>query len=48
VGLRFAELVEDPRTGGPIVADVLTDVHGWSPDRYEKWLAHVILASVVR
>lgn len=32
----------------PQVADMLLGDYGWSPDRYEKWLARMILQSVLR
>jgi len=32
----------------PQVADMLMGDYGWSPKRYEKWLARMILQSVVR
>jgi AcrR family transcriptional regulator len=32
----------------PAVADMLMGDYGWSPERYEKWLAHMILTSVIR
>jgi hypothetical protein len=32
----------------PSVADMLMRDHGWSPKQYEKWLAHMIAASVIR
>jgi AcrR family transcriptional regulator len=31
----------------PAVADMLMGDHGWSPKRYEKWLARMILRSVI-
>jgi AcrR family transcriptional regulator len=32
----------------PAVADMLMGDYGWSPKRYEKWLARMILESVIR
>ena len=32
----------------PQVADMLMGDYGWSPTRYEKWLARMILESVIR
>lgn len=32
----------------PQVADMLMGDYGWSPKRYEKWLARMILESVIR
>ena len=32
----------------PQVADMLIRDYGWSPDRYEKWLARMILQTVIR
>ena len=32
----------------PAVADMLMVDHGWSPKRYEQWLARMILESVIR
>jgi len=32
----------------PAVADMLMGDHGWSPKRYEKWLARMLLESVIR
>jgi AcrR family transcriptional regulator len=32
----------------PAVADMLMGDYGWSPERYEKWLAHMMLASVIQ
>lgn len=32
----------------PHVADMLMGDHGWSPRRYEKWLARMILQTVIR
>jgi hypothetical protein len=31
----------------PQVADMLIGDYGWSPDRYEKWLARMILQAVL-
>ena len=31
----------------PQVADMLIGDYGWSPDRYEKWLARMILQAVI-
>ena len=31
----------------PAVADMLMGDHGWSPKRYEKWLARMILTAVI-
>ena len=31
----------------PAVADMLMRDHGWSPKRYEKWLARMILTTVI-
>jgi AcrR family transcriptional regulator len=31
----------------PAVADMLLGDHGWSPQRYEKWLARMILTAVI-
>jgi TetR/AcrR family transcriptional regulator, regulator of autoinduction and epiphytic fitness len=31
----------------PAVADMLMGDHGWSPQRYEKWLARMILTAVI-
>lgn len=32
----------------PQVADMLMGDHGWSPERYEKWLARMLLETVIR
>lgn len=32
----------------PQVADMLMSDHGWSPKRYEGWLARMILATVIQ
>jgi AcrR family transcriptional regulator len=32
----------------PQVAAMLMDDYGWSPERYEDWLAHMILRSIIR
>lgn len=32
----------------PHVADMLMGDYGWSPQRYEKWLARMILEAVIR
>jgi len=32
----------------PAVADMLIVDHGWSPKRYEKWLARMILTTVIQ
>ena len=32
----------------PQVADMLMGDYGWSPERYEKWLARMILEAVIR
>ena len=32
----------------PQVADMLMGDYGWSPQRYERWLARMILESVIR
>lgn len=32
----------------PSVADMLMRDHGWTPEQYERWLAHMIAASVIR
>ncbi len=32
----------------PAVADMLMGDYGWSPERYEKWLVHMLLVSVIR
>ena len=32
----------------PAVADMLMGDHGWSPKRYERWLARMILETVIR
>ena len=32
----------------PSVADMLMRDHGWSPKQYEKWLAHMIAAAVIK
>ena len=32
----------------PAVADMLMGDYGWSPKRYEKWLARMILAAVIK
>jgi AcrR family transcriptional regulator len=32
----------------PAVADMLMGDYGWSPERYEKWLAHMLLVSVIQ
>ena len=32
----------------PQVADMLMGDYGWSPDRYEKWLARMILETVIQ
>jgi AcrR family transcriptional regulator len=31
----------------PAVADMLMGDYGWSPERYEKWLAHMIRTTVI-
>lgn len=32
----------------PAVADLLMGDYGWSGERYEKWLAHMIVSSVIK
>ncbi|MBA3799281.1 MAG: hypothetical protein H0X18_09360 [Geodermatophilaceae bacterium] len=32
----------------PQVADMLMGDYGWTPARYEKWLARMILEAVIR
>ena len=32
----------------PQVADMLMGDYGWSPERYEKWLARMLLEAVIR
>jgi hypothetical protein len=32
----------------PQVADMLMGDYGWSPERYERWLARMILEAVIR
>jgi hypothetical protein len=32
----------------PQVADMLMGDYGWSPERYERWLARMLLQAVIR